>query len=136
VIVVSLKYVAFVMRASNHGEGGILALMALALRTAKQGSTQAMAIMVMGVLGACLFYGDAVITPAISVLSAIEGLTVVSEDFAHVVLPITLVILIMLFLFEKKALKLLVSFLGPSWWSGLSSLAPWGLTKLPKGLRS
>ena len=65
---VSLKYVAYVMRANNHGEGGILALMALALRTVKHGSVQAMAIMVMGVLGACLFYGDAVLTPAISVI--------------------------------------------------------------------
>jgi len=93
------------MRANNHGEGGILALMALALRTAKQGSTQAKTIMVMGVLGACLFYGDAVITPAISVLSAIEGLTVVSEDFGHIVLPLTLAILIGLFLFEKRERK-------------------------------
>ena len=113
VIVVSLKYVAFVMRANNHGEGGILALMALALRTAKQGSAQAMAIMVMGVLGACLFYGDAVITPAISVLSAIEGLSVVSEDFTHVVLPITLVILIGLFLFEKKGTEIVGILFGP-----------------------
>ena len=113
VIVVSLKYVAFVMRANNHGEGGILALMALALRTAKQGSAQAMAIMVMGVLGSCLFYGDAVITPAISVLSAIEGLSVVSEDFTHVVLPITLVILIGLFLFEKKGTEIVGILFGP-----------------------
>ena len=113
VIVVSLKYVAFVMRANNHGEGGILALMALALRTAKQGSAQSMAIMVMGVLGACLFYGDAVITPAISVLSAIEGLSVVSEDFTHVVLPITLVILIGLFLFEKKGTEIVGILFGP-----------------------
>jgi KUP system potassium uptake protein len=112
-IVVSLKYVAFVMRANNHGEGGILALMALALRTAKQGSVQALTIMFLGVLGACLFYGDAVITPAISVLSAIEGLTVVSPDFSQMVLPLTLVILVGLFLFEKKGTEIVGIFFGP-----------------------
>jgi KUP system potassium uptake protein len=81
VLVVSLKYLLFVMRANNHGEGGILSLMALALRTAKTNSKRSIVIMIVGVLGACLFYGDAVITPAISVLSAIEGTTVVSDSF-------------------------------------------------------
>ena len=70
-IVVSLKYVMFVMRANNHGEGGILALMALALRTAPSGSKRSLLIIMTGVFGACMFYGDAIITPAISVLSAV-----------------------------------------------------------------
>jgi len=71
-IVVSLKYVLFVMRANNHGEGGILALMALALRTAPNSSKRSLLIIMAGVFGACMFYGDAIITPAISVLSAVE----------------------------------------------------------------
>ena len=79
VFVVSLKYVLFVMRANNHGEGGILALMALAIRTTKVGTKRAMTLTIVGVLGACLFYGDAVITPAISVLSALEGMQVISD---------------------------------------------------------
>ncbi|MFX7858186.1 KUP/HAK/KT family potassium transporter, partial [Acinetobacter baumannii] len=76
VIVVSLKYVLFVMRADNNGEGGILALMALSLRTANQNSKRMSLLMMLGVFGACMFYGDAVITPAISVLSAMEGLEI------------------------------------------------------------
>ena len=135
VIVVSLKYVAFVMRANNHGEGGILALMALALRTAKQGSTQAMTIMVMGVLGACLFYGDAVITPAISVLSAIEGLTVVSEDFGHIVLPLTLAILICLFLFEKKGTEVVGILFGPImliWFLAIGAMGTYQIVQSPE----
>lgn len=135
VIVVSLKYVAFVMRANNHGEGGILALMALALRTAKQGSIQAMTIMVMGVLGACLFYGDAVITPAISVLSAIEGLTVVSEDFGHIVLPLTLAILIGLFLFEKKGTEVVGILFGPImliWFVTIGAMGAYQIAQSPE----
>ena len=113
VIVVSLKYVLFVMRANNNGEGGILALMALALRTAKTGSKRAGLLIVVGVLGACLFYGDAVITPAISVLSAIEGLSVVSDTFTKSEVPITLVILITLFIFEKKGTAIVGNLFGP-----------------------
>jgi len=133
VIVVSLKYVAFVMRANNHGEGGILALMALALRTVKQGSVQAMTIMVMGVLGACLFYGDAVITPAISVLSAFEGLTVVSEDFGHLVLPISLIVLIGLFLFEKKGTEIVGIFFGPVMLVWFACIGAMGVYQIAQG---
>ena len=96
-VVVSLKYVLFVMRANNNGEGGILALMALALRTVPVGSRRASLIIMLGVFGACMFYGDAVITPAISVLSAVEGIEVVSAEFKPYVIPITLIILILLF---------------------------------------
>ena len=113
VFVVSLKYVLFVMRANNNGEGGILALMALALRTAKTGSKRAGILIVVGVLGACLFYGDAVITPAISVLSAIEGLSVVSDTFTKSEVPITLAILISLFIFEKKGTAIVGNLFAP-----------------------
>ncbi|WP_251369418.1 potassium transporter Kup [Polynucleobacter sp. MWH-Spelu-300-X4] len=112
-IVVSLKYVLFVMRANNHGEGGILALMALALRTVPANSQRALVIMMLGVFGACMFYGDAVITPAISVLSAVEGLEIVSSKFTKYVIPITLVILVVLFLIQKKGTALVGVLFGP-----------------------
>jgi len=112
-IVVSLKYVLFVMRANNHGEGGILALMALALRTAPANSKRALMIMMLGVFGACMFYGDAVITPAISVLSAVEGLEIVSPQFTKYVIPITLTILVALFLIQKKGTALVGFLFGP-----------------------
>lgn len=113
IIVVSLKYVLFVLRANNHGEGGILALMALALRTAPTNSRRALVIMMLGVFGACMFYGDAVITPAISVLSAVEGLEIVSPQFTKYVIPITLIILIGLFLIQKKGTALVGFLFGP-----------------------
>jgi KUP system potassium uptake protein len=112
-IVVSLKYVLFVMRANNNGEGGILALMALALRTVPVGSRRALLIVMLGVFGACMFYGDAVITPAISVLSAVEGIEVVSEDFKPYVIPITLIILILLFLIQKNGTSTVGILFGP-----------------------
>lgn len=112
-IVVSLKYVMFVMRANNHGEGGILALMAMALRTAPSGSKRALSIMMLGVFGACMFYGDAVITPAISVLSAVEGLEIVSPQFTKYVVPITIVILVGLFFIQKSGTAVVGVFFGP-----------------------
>ncbi len=112
-VVVSIKYVMFIMRASNNGEGGILALMALALRTVPVGSKSAMAIMMLGVFGAAMFYGDAVITPAISVLSAVEGLEVVSPELKRFVIPITLIILIGLFLIQKRGTSVVGILFGP-----------------------
>ena len=113
-IVVSLKYVLFVMRASNNGEGGILALMALALRTVPQNSKRSMIIIMLGVFGACMFYGDAVITPAISVLSAVEGLEIVSPQFTRYVIPITLVIIIVLFIIQRTGTHIVGSLFGPN----------------------
>ena len=112
-IVVSLKYVLFVMRANNHGEGGILALMALALRTAPAGSKRSLLIIMAGVFGACMFYGDAVITPAISVLSAVEGLEVISPDLVRYVMPITIFILAALFLIQKTGTEVVGKLFGP-----------------------
>lgn len=112
-IVVSLKYVLFVMRANNHGEGGILALMALALRTSQNGTKRYLMLLMLGVFGACMFYGDAVITPAISVLSAVEGLEVVSPEFTKYVLPITVVILILLFVIQSKGTSVVGTLFGP-----------------------
>lgn len=112
-IVVSLKYVLFVMRANNHGEGGILALMALALRTVPQGTKRAFILMMLGIFGACMFYGDAVITPAISVLSAVEGLEIVSEELTRYVLPITILILALLFLIQRSGTSVVGTLFGP-----------------------
>ena len=112
-IVVSLKYVLFVMRANNHGEGGTLALMALTLRTAKPGSKRAMLIIMMGVFGTCMYYGDAIITPAISVLSAVEGLGVISSDLDRFVIPVTILILVLLFLLQKTGSAVVGRLFGP-----------------------
>lgn len=129
-LVVSLKYVLFVMRANNHGEGGILALMAMALRTAPAGSKRALGIMMLGVFGACMFYGDAVITPAISVLSAVEGLEIVSPDFKRFVLPITIMILIVLFLIQRKGTKVVGVLFGPIMLIWFLTLAVMGVYNL------
>jgi KUP system potassium uptake protein len=112
-IVVSLKYVMFVMRANNHGEGGILALMALALRTAPSGSKRSLIIIMAGVFGACMFYGDAIITPAISVLSAVEGMEVISPDFKPYIIPVTIIILVGLFLIQKTGTAVVGKLFGP-----------------------
>ena len=87
-VVVSLKYVAFIMRANNKGEGGIMALMSLALRPLAPDSKLRNTLLLLGLFGAALFYGDGIITPAISVLSAVEGLEVVTPAFKPYVLPI------------------------------------------------
>jgi KUP system potassium uptake protein len=112
-IVVSLKYVLFVMRANNDGEGGILALMALALRTAPAGSKRSMTIIMAGVFGACMFYGDAIITPAISVLSAVEGMEVISSDLTRFVIPVTILILVLLFFIQKTGTTVVGNLFGP-----------------------
>ena len=101
IITVTLKYVTFVMRADNHGEGGILALMALAQRVARSDSTRA-ALGIVGIVGAGLFFGDGMITPAISVLSAVAGLAVVSPGLSAAVDPIALVVIIVLFLSQSR----------------------------------
>ena len=102
IMVVSVKYVTFIMRADNKGEGGIMALMALALRQVEANSWQHKGLMVAALFGAAMFYGDGVITPAISVLSAVEGLEVITPAFKPYVLPISMVVLVLLFLVQRK----------------------------------
>ncbi len=101
IITVTLKYVTFVMRADNHGEGGILALMALAQRVAKSDRTRAI-LGIVGIVGAGLFFGDGMITPAISVLSAVAGLEVVSPGLQPAVDPISLAVIVVLFLCQSR----------------------------------
>jgi len=113
VVVVTLKYVVVIMRADNRGEGGILALTALALRSAASGTRMHWWILAAGLLGAALFYGDGVITPAISVLSAVEGLEIATPAFASWVVPVTLVILIGLFLLQSRGTARIGAVFGP-----------------------
>lgn len=112
VIVVALKYVVFVMRADNRGEGGIMALMALVLRGATN-RPYAGFLMLMGLFGAALFYGDSVITPAISVLSAVEGLEIATPAFKHYILPISLTVLVGLFVMQKYGTSKIGKLFGP-----------------------
>lgn len=112
-ITISLKYVAYVLRADNHGEGGVLALMSLVIEKGAAGKhTQRIAI-VLGVLGAALLYGDGMITPAISVLSATEGLAVVAPDFGSWVVPLTMAILVLLFASQKYGTARVGAVFGP-----------------------
>jgi KUP system potassium uptake protein len=110
IIVVTLKYVVILLRADNHGEGGTLALMALAQRALSSGAG---AVVLLGIVSGALFYGDAVITPALSVLSAIEGIKLVTEAFEPYVVPLTVLILFILFTVQSRGTARVASFFGP-----------------------
>jgi KUP system potassium uptake protein len=110
IVVVTLKYVVVLLRADNHGEGGTLALMALAQRAVARGAGT---IVLLGIISGALFYGDAVITPALSVLSAIEGIKLVTSAFDSYVVPLTVVILLALFAVQSRGTARVASFFGP-----------------------
>ena len=112
-VIVSVKYVLLVLRADNHGEGGTAALLALASNAVKDQPVLRRRLLVVGMFGAALFYGDGVITPAISVLSAVEGLEIVSPTFTQYVIPLTLVILLILFIVQKRGTAGIGKFFGP-----------------------
>jgi KUP system potassium uptake protein len=101
-VIVSLKYVSLILRADNRGEGGIMALLALALVSVKENQKWVGTLTIVGVIGASLFFGDGVITPAISVLSAVEGLELATPALKAYVVPITVMILIALYFFQHK----------------------------------
>ncbi|SAL46143.1 potassium uptake protein [Caballeronia terrestris] len=135
VIVVAIKYVLFVMRADNNGEGGVLALMTLALRTFSNTGRMSGILMMLGIFGACMFYGDAVITPAMSVLSAVEGLTISTPKLAPYVLPITIVILIMLFWIQRRGTAVVGRLFGPImvlWFATLAVLGVYHIVLEPR----
>ncbi len=113
IIVVTIKYVSFIMRANNKGEGGIIALMTLALQKGTPGTWQQKLLVMLGLFGAALFYGDGVITPAISVLSAVEGLEIITPAFKPYILPISLAILIGLFAFQRRGSASVGALFGP-----------------------
>ena len=110
ILIVTVKYISILLRADNNGEGGTFALMALGQKAAKQ---SAQVILVLGIAGASFFYGDAVLTPAISVLSAVEGLKLITPQFESAVVPITIVILVALFAFQSRGTGRVAQFFGP-----------------------
>ncbi|HWX65450.1 MAG TPA: potassium transporter Kup [Rhodanobacter sp.] len=113
ILVVSLKYVVFIMRADNKGEGGIMALMALAQRSVREQPKLRWVLAILGIFGASLFYGDGVITPAISVLSAVEGVKVAAPGLSHWVVPVTAVILFFLFAMQRHGTARVGNVFGP-----------------------
>ena len=130
VLVVTLKYVAFVLRADNQGEGGVLSLMALALRSARADRKSYTLLLMLGALGACMLLGESVITPAISVLSAVEGLEVVHPDMKRFVIPITLLIVIGLFLIQRYGTAAVGRFFGPVMLIWFATLAGFGVISI------
>ncbi len=121
-IVVTLKYVVILLRADNHGEGGTLALMALAQRGVTRGVST---IVLLGIISGALFYGDAVITPALSVLSAIEGIKLVTAAFDPYIVPLTVIILFVLFAVQVRGTARVAAFFGPMMavWFGIIGVA-------------
>jgi KUP system potassium uptake protein len=112
-VIVSLKYVVLVLRADNAGEGGLVAMLALASQAVKDKPRLRRVLLFIGIFGTCLFYGDGVITPAISVLGAMEGLEVIAPQFKSWVVPLTLVILFFLFVVQKRGTASVGRFFGP-----------------------
>ena len=134
-LIVTIKYVVFVMRADNKGEGGVLSLMALSLRSFKFESQSYLVIMMLGMFGACMLYGESVITPAISVLSAVEGLEIATPELKRFVIPITLSILIALFIIQKHGTAAMGKLFGPItlvWFLALAVLGIINVVEAPQ----
>ncbi len=129
-VVVSIKYVAFIMRADNNGEGGIMALLALSLRNKNISIWQRTFLVSVGLFGAALFFGDGIITPAISVLSAVEGLKTITPVFDTYILPITIMILITLFMIQRHGTGSVGKFFGPIMILWFGTLAILGLINI------
>ncbi len=133
-LVVTIKYATFIMRADNKGEGGIMALMALALQGSKSNPKRQLFIVTIGLLGASLFYGDSIITPAISVLSAVEGLKIIAPQLDHYILLITIVVLSVLFIVQAKGTGKVGKMFAPVmifWFSTLGVLGLMNIVKAP-----
>ncbi len=128
--IVSLKYVTLVLRADNNGEGGLVAMLALASQSVKERPELRRRLLAVGIFGTCLFYGDGVITPAISVLSAVEGLEVVSPNFKRAVIPLTLLILFGLFAVQKHGTAGIGKFFGPITLFWFASIALLGVAQI------
>ncbi|MDH4567730.1 potassium transporter Kup [Pseudomonas sp. BN414] len=137
--VVSIKYMLFVLRADNDGEGGAMALTALAQRAAKSYPRLKLTVVLLGLFGTALFYGDSMITPAISVLSAIEGLDLAFDGISHWVVPLSLIVLVGLFLIQKHGTARIGIFFGPImvlWFSVLGALGVYGVLQQPEVLKA
>lgn len=134
IIVVSVKYVAVVLRADNNGEGGIMALMARVLSQKRLGPRRTRVVIMLGLIGAALFYGDGAITPAISVLSAVEGLDVTTDALKPWVVPLTVAILVGLFMLQKHGTAKVGAAFGPImmlWFATLALLGARQITSNP-----
>ena len=133
-LIVSLKYVTFMLRYDRRGEGGVLALLTFAMEAAKNRPRFHIFVIMLGAFAASLFYGDAVITPAISVLSAVEGLSVVTPRFEHWVLPIAIVLLVTLFLVQRRGTARIGGVFGPimvSWFIVMAALGVMSIAQSP-----
>ncbi len=134
--IVSIKYVSLVLRADNHGEGGLVAMLALASLSVKDKAPALRKWMLLiGIFGTCLFYGDGVITPAITVLSAVEGLDVVSPNFRKAVIPLTLAILFVLFFIQKHGTAGIGRLFGPImvlWFAAIAALGVYHIAGHPE----
>lgn len=128
--VVSIKYVTLILRADNHGEGGIMALLALTLSSVGKASRSYFPLLVIGLLGAALFFGDGIITPAISVLSAMEGLEVATPTFKPYVVPLTLVLLTGLYLLQRHGTAGIGQWFGPIMMIWFATLAGMGVVNI------
>jgi len=137
IVVVSLKYVVFIMRADNNGEGGIMALLALVQRAVPNGTRKSWLLLALGIFGASLFYGDGMITPAISVLSAVEGLNVATPALAPLVVPIALIVLLVLFVIQRNGTRRVGIWFGPImllWFLTLGGLGILNILRTPEVL--
>ncbi|MBH3429419.1 potassium transporter Kup [Pseudomonas alkylphenolica] len=137
--VVSIKYVVFILRADNQGEGGTMALTALARRASAPYPKLRSMMVVCGLIGAALFYGDSMITPAISVLSAVEGMELAFEGIDHWVVPVALVVLVGLFLIQKHGTARIGILFGPvmvTWFVVLGALGVHGISQSPEVLKA
>ena len=133
--IVSIKYVMLVLRADNNGEGGLVAMLALASMAVKDRPRLRNNLLLVGIFGSCLFYGDGVIPPAISVLSAVEGLEVVSPTFKRYVIPLTLIILFGLFVVQKHGTGGIGKLFGPItlvWFAVIASLGVYHIAAHPE----
>ena len=138
-IVVSVKYLAVIMRADNAGEGGILSLVALVQQRFGTAEPWARRAVALGVLGAALFYCDALITPAISVLSAVEGMETLNPDFSRAVLPVTLGVLCVLFMIQRRGTERVGRLFGPImvlWFATLAVMGVMGIVQAPQVLEA
>ena len=132
IVVVSMKYVVFIMRADNKGEGGIMALMSLVVQKAKISPKAQSGLMILGLVGASLFYGDGIITPAISVMSAVEGLEVLKPELHHYIIPISLIVLIALFATQRHGTSKVGGLFGPVMVIWFVSLGVFGIMSMIK----
>jgi KUP system potassium uptake protein len=138
-IIVALKYVVIMLRFDNKGDGGVLALLSYSVSVLRERPKLAWAVTVLGAISASLFYGDAVITPAMTVLSAVDGINIVSKRFEHFTVPLALIILIGLFAFQRKGTAKVGALFGPImivWFLAIAVLGVMSIVKSPEVLRA